>query len=137
MPSLQARRLLAAVSFAAPLLCAAQPAGGPPGAGTVVTLSSPSAAAERQFADAYRQRGFTVTESSTVTRTQTSGGWKPDTASSPMLTTDPATDTTATVYIAVARKPGAAASDEVARCEALMRGVAGTCKVAVEVGSAH
>ena len=50
-----------------------------------------------------------------------------------MLTTDPATDTTATVYIAVARKPNAAAGDEVARCEAFMHGMPGTCKVAVEV----
>ena len=133
MRSLPAHRVLAAASLALPLLCTAQS-----GPGTVVTLSSPSAAAERQFADGYRQRGFTVTESSRVTRTQSSGGgWKFDTASSPMLTTDPATDTTATLYIAVARKPGVAASDEVARCEAFMHGVPGTCKVAVEVGSTH
>ncbi len=128
MRSLPVRRMLAAVSLAVPLLCTGQS-----GPGTVITFSSPSAAAERQFADGYRQRGFTVTESSAVTRTQTSGGWKLDTVSSPMLTIDPATDTTTTVYIAVARKPDAAAGDEVARCEAFMHGVPGTCKGAIEV----
>ncbi len=115
------------LACALPLLAAAQ------SAGITVTVSSPSQDAERQLAAAYRQRGFTVTETATVTRTVAGSGWSFTTASSPMFQTFAPTDVTSTVFTAVAHKNGAPQPDvfaaEGARCNELLQGAAGTCKV--------
>ena len=123
--------LLATLAGALPLLTAAQ------STGTWVTVASPSQDVERQFAAAYRQRGFTVTESASVTQTQGGGSWTFSTASSPMFSSAPPIDSTTTVWTAVARKDGAPAADvfdaEQARCKAFLHDAADTCKVEATV----